>query len=60
MTNKVYGYIRVSTSEQNEDWQKIVLREADAPMLDADYGRDIVGGQMDNIKFSKLIESLSR
>ena len=44
MTKNIYGYIRVSTREQNEDRQLIALRSADVPegniFLDKQSGKD--------------------
>ena len=31
MENKIYGYVRVSTKEQNEDRQVIAMREFGVP-----------------------------
>lgn len=44
LTTSIYGYIRVSTREQNEDRQLIALREAAVPeagiYLDKQSGKD--------------------
>lgn len=44
MTNKIYGYIRVSTLEQNEDRQLIAMRPFDIPprrlYIDKQSGKD--------------------
>ena len=31
----IYGYVRVSSTEQNEDWQIIALREVPVPEKDS-------------------------
>lgn len=44
MQSKTYGYIRVSTKDQNEDRQRIALLEAGVPLkqiiLDKQSGKD--------------------
>ena len=44
---KTYGYIRVSTKEQNEDRQLIAMREFDVPkenvIIDKQSGKDFDG-----------------
>lgn len=44
MENKIYGYIRVSSKDQNEDRQRIAMREAGIPernvFLDKQSGKD--------------------
>ena len=44
MNNKIYGYMRVSTQEQNEDRQRIAMREYGVPneniLLDKQSGKD--------------------
>ena len=44
MTGKIYGYMRVSTREQNEDRQRIAMREYGVPeenlILDKQSGKD--------------------
>jgi DNA invertase Pin-like site-specific DNA recombinase len=53
----VYGYIRVSTREQNEDRQLIALREAGVPkrkiFLDKQSGKDF-----DRPQYKKLLKKL--
>ena len=59
MTNKVYGYIRVSTREQNEDRQKIALREVGVPTqntyMDKQSGKDFERPQ-----YKRLLRRLKR
>lgn len=47
MAGTMYGYIRVSTKEQNEDRQKIALREFSVPeqntYMDKLSGKDFAG-----------------
>ncbi len=54
-----YGYIRVSTREQNEDRQLIALREADVPwcniFMDKQSGKDFNRPQ-----YKKLLRKLKR
>ena len=55
----VYGYIRVSTREQNEDRQRIALRKAGIPenniFIDKQSGKDF-----DRPKYKKLLRRLKR
>ena len=55
----VYGYIRVSTREQNEDRQRIALRKAGTPekniFIDKQSGKDF-----DRPKYKKLLRRLKR
>ena len=55
----VYGYIRVSTREQNEDRQRITLRKAGIPekniFIDKQSGKDF-----DRPKYKKLLRRLKR
>ncbi len=55
----VYGYIRVSTREQNEDRQRIALAEADVPQghvyMDKQSGKDF-----DRPQYKRLLRRLKR
>ena len=55
--NKEYGYIRVSSREQNEDRQLIALREVSVPeqniFMDKQSGKDF-----DRPQYKKLIRRL--
>ena len=70
---KIYGYIRVSTREQNEDRQWIALREAGVPakniFLDKQSGKDFLRPQYrrlvrrikkDDLLYVKSIDRLGR
>ena len=73
ISNKEYGYIRVSTREQNEDRQLIALREIDIPeqniFLDKQSGKDFERPQYrrlvkklkpDDLLYIKSIDRLGR
>ncbi len=73
MSNKVYGYIRVSTREQNEDRQKIALREvgvqSENTYMDKQSGKDFNRPQYkrllrklkkDDLLYIKSIDRLGR
>ncbi len=73
IAGKIYGNIRVSTREQNEDRQVIALREADVPeqniFMDRQSGRDFKRPQYrkllrkmkkDDLLFIKSIDRLGR
>lgn len=53
MSNKVYGYVRVSTQEQNEDRQLIAMEQAEVPIenifLDKQSGKDFNRPQYQNL-----------
>lgn len=57
MEGNVFGYIRVSTQEQNEDWQRITLREAGVEekniYLDKQSGKNF-----DRPQYRKLVRKL--
>ena len=59
ITGKIYGYIRVSTREQNEDRQVIALREVDVPeqniFMDKQSGKDF-----DRPQYKKLLRKLKK
>ena len=63
---KIYGYIRVSTREQNEDRQVIALREVGVPernvYIDKQSGKDFERPQYRKMvrKLKKTICSISR
>lgn len=54
---KIYGYVRVSSMDQNEDRQMIALREADVPekniFMDKQSGKDF-----DRPNYKKLVRKL--
>ena len=56
---KIYGYIRVSTREQNEDRQVIALREVDVPeqniFMDKQSGKDF-----DRPQYKKLLRKMKK
>ena len=73
ITGKIYGYIRVSTREQNEDRQVIALREVDIPeqniFMDKQSGKDFNRPQYkkllrkmkkDDLLYIKSIDRLGR
>ncbi len=73
ITGKIYGYIRVSTREQNEDRQVIALREVDVPeqniFIDKQSGKDFNRPQYkkllrkmkkDDLLYIKSIDRLGR
>ena len=57
ISNNTYGYIRVSTKEQNEDRQLIALREMSIPeqniFMDKQSGKDFNRPQ-----YKKLVKKL--
>lgn len=57
MQNKTYGYIRVSTKEQNEERQRVAMREAGVPenhiYMDKQSGKDF-----DRPGYQRLMETL--
>ena len=59
MTNNTYGYVRVSTKEQNEDRQLIALREVDVAekniYVDKQSGKDFKRPQ-----YKKLLRKLKK
>ena len=70
---RIYGYIRVSTREQNEDRQWIALREVGVPekniLLDKQSGKDFLRPQYrrlvrklkkDDLLYIKSIDRLGR
>lgn len=59
MEEKVFGYLRVSTREQNLDRQKIALMEAGIPQ-DRIYMDRQSGKNFDRLRYKKLLKKLSR
>ena len=59
IAGKIYGYIRVSTREQNEDRQVIALREVDVPkqniFMDKQSGKDF-----DRPQYKKLLRKMKK
>ncbi|MCC8128892.1 MAG: recombinase family protein [Clostridiales bacterium] len=59
MAGTIYGYVRVSTKDQNEDRQMIALREADVPekniYMDKQSGKDFERPQ-----YKKLVRKLKK
>ena len=59
MKENIYGYVRVSTKEQNEDRQLIALREMDVPeanlFMDKQSGKDFQRPQ-----YKKLVRKLKK
>ncbi len=55
--NKIYGYVRCSSTDQNEDRQMIALREASVPekniFMDKQSGKDF-----DRPNYKKLVQEL--
>ena len=53
----IYGYVRVSSTDQNEDRQMIALREVDVPekniFMDKQSGKDF-----DRPNYKKLVRKL--
>lgn len=56
---KVYGYIRVSTKEQNEERQRIALQEAGVPP-DQIYLEKQSGKDFDRPQYQQLLEKLQK
>lgn len=58
-SNKIYGYVGVSTREQNEDRQMIALKEVDVPKqniyMDKQSGKDFIRPQ-----YKKLIRKMKK
>ena len=57
MMNQVYGYIRVSTKEQNEDRQKIALDEFHVPK-ERIYMDKLSGKDFNRPQYKKLLRKL--
>ena len=59
MATQIYGYIRVSTKEQNEDRQRIALRELPVPeeniFMDKQSGKDF-----ERAGYQRLVKKLRR
>ena len=56
---KVYGYIRVSTKEQNEDRQLIALREAGVPKQNI-WMEKQSGSNFDRPQYKKLLRKMKK
>ena len=56
--SNIYGYVRVSTKEQNEDRQMIAMREMGVPekniYMDKQSGKDLVGTFLSDIVLQVL------
>ena len=57
--NKIYGYVRVSTREQNEDRQMIALNEAGVPKQNI-YMDKQSGKNFERPQYKKLIRKMKR
>lgn len=57
MTNNIYGYIRVSTKEQNEDRQRIALANFPVPK-DNIFMDKLSGKDFNRPQYRKLIRKL--
>ena len=59
MSQNIYGYIRVSSRDQNEDRQMIALREINVPekniYMDKQSGKDF-----DRPQYKKLVKKLKK
>lgn len=59
MTNNIYGYVRVSSTDQNEDRQLVALRERNVPcehiFIDKQSGKNF-----DRPQYKKLIKKLKQ
>ena len=59
MTQNIYGYIRVSTRDQNEDRQLIAMREIDVPEKNI-YTDKQSGKDFERPQYKKLVRKLKR
>ena len=59
MTQNIYGYIRVSTRDQNEDRQLIAMREIDVPEKNI-YTDKQSGKDFERPQYMKLVRKLKR
>lgn len=59
MTQNIYGYIRVSTRDQNEDRQLIAMREIDVPEKNI-YTDKQSGKDFERLQYKKLVRKLKR
>ena len=59
MAGAVYGYNRVSTNEQNEDRQKIALREFSVPEEDT-YMDKLSGKDFNRPQYKKLLRKMKK
>lgn len=59
MTEKIYGYVRVSTRDQNEDRQMVALQELDIPPENI-YMDKQSGKNFDRPQYKKLLRRLKK
>ena len=59
MQNKIYGYVRVSTKDQNEDRQLIALEQSKIP-LDAVFLDKLSGKDFNRPQYKKLLRRLKK
>ena len=59
IAGKIYGYIRVSTREQNEDRQVIALREVDVPKQNIFMDKQS-GKNFDRPQYKKLLRKMKK
>ena len=59
IAGKIYGYIRVSTREQNEDRQVIALREVDVPERNI-FMDKLSGKDFDRPQYKKLLRKMKK
>lgn len=59
MTSKIYGYVRVSSREQNEDRQRIALRDAGVPSHHIYHDKQS-GKDFERPQYQKLLRKLRR
>ena len=59
INSTIYGYIRVSTKEQNEDRQVFALREAGVPEKNI-YTEKRSGKDFDRPQYKKLLRKMKK
>ena len=59
MTSKIYGYVRVSSREQNEDRQRIALHDAGVPSHHIYHDKQS-GKDFERPQYQKLLRKLRR
>ncbi len=59
MENKTYGYVRVSSSDQNEDRQMIALSDVEVPIRNI-YIDKLSGKDFNRPQYKKLVKKLKR
>ena len=57
MTNKIYGYIRVSSTDQNEDRQIVALSQAGVPAKNI-YMDKLSGKDFERPEYKKMVKKL--